>query len=63
MTKPPFCPEKTPEPIGTLWCRLKPRHKGPCSYKGFFTARDGRRVCVNVAWGKMKVDSSEWKKA
>ena len=45
---------KMPEPIGTLSCRLPANHKGPCSYKGFFTSDGGVRVCMDVAWTSPK---------
>jgi hypothetical protein len=45
-----LCKTAMPEPIGTLRCRLEPNHKGPCSYKGFFTSDSGVRVCLDVAW-------------
>ena len=50
--KPKTCKNPMPEPIGVFWCRLKPRHKGPCSYKGFFNdSGNGEvRVCMDIAW-------------
>lgn len=39
-----------PEPIGIYPCRLPDKHKGPCSFKGFFTSDNGVRVCMDVAW-------------
>lgn len=41
---------KMPIPVGDHPCRRRWNHKGPCSYKGFFTAENGVRVCMDVAW-------------
>lgn len=45
---------RMPEPIGIFPCRLPANHRGPCSYKGFFTSYSGIRVVMDVAWTSTK---------